>query len=889
MSKIRIYELAKELGVDNKVVIDKAKEIGIPGRISHSNSLDGDEADQIRRAMIRQAVGTPQKSEVVTKSVDKFTGETNTVVERRTGNVIRRRRKDTDGIEGSAAIAELLSSEVVEIPQLSIAQELDSNEEAPVLEEEVEQVEAAAEPELEEETIESPIEEEAIIAEAEVDSVVGVSVVGVVSTVGIVAPVAVEQVKKPIGPRILGRIELPQKRVLKVEAKKPTTTAASRAAPTLVVVDPEDDSEGKGRESGKKRSKKREFSRGDLLDYDGREARRGPRGKNLKKGGFNSDGGQQADVNPMKASKRVVKVHGSITVGELARQVSLKAGEVIAKLIELGIMATINQAVDYETATIIAEEFGFTVESTEFDETEILVDVAQDDTAKLLARAPIVTVMGHVDHGKTSLLDSIRNASVASREHGGITQHIGAYRVVLDDGRSVAFIDTPGHAAFTQMRSRGAKVTDIVILVVAADDGVMPQTVEAINHAKAAEVPIVVAINKIDKPGANIDKIKQQLVEHGLQPEDWGGDTMFLPVSALKGTGIKELLEGVLLLADMKELRANPDRRAKGTVIEARQDKGRGTVATVLVQNGTLRVGELFVAGHVNGRIRSMSNELGERLEEAGPSTPVEITGLAEVPEAGDDFIVVESEAKAREVSANRQEKRRVSQERALATGPISLEEFALRANNQQVAELNVILKADVNGSVEAVRMALENLTTAKVKVRVLHAAVGGITESDVQLATASKAIIVGFNVRAETRASGEAERFGVQIRFYRVIYELIDDVKLAMAGLLEPDKREKSLGRAEVRETFMVSKIGTIAGSYVVDGVIRRGAFIRLLRDNVVVHEGKMNSLRRFKDDAREVASGFECGIGIENFNDVKMGDIVEAFEIEEVAASID
>jgi translation initiation factor IF-2 len=877
MSKIRIYELAKELGVDNKVVIDKAKEIGIPGRISHSNSLDGDEADQIRRAMIRQAVGAPQKSEVVTKSVDKFTGETNTVVERRTGNVIRRRRKDNEGADGNAAVADTQNSETPDKQHLSIAQE-------PVAEEVVESEELLTE------QLETVVEEQLspTISQIEVEESQSVALEAEpVESSGAVEPV--DEVKKSIGPRILGRIELPQKRVVKPEVKKSVVTGPGRAAPVLVVVDPEDDAEGKGRESGKKRSKKREFSRGDLLDYDGREARRGPRAKNLKKGGINGDGSPQADINPMKASKRVVKVHGSITVGELARQVSLKAGEVIAKLIELGIMATINQAIDHETASIIAEEFGFTVESTEFDETEILVDVSEDDNSKLLPRAPVVTVMGHVDHGKTSLLDSIRNASVASREHGGITQHIGAYRVVLDDGRSVAFIDTPGHAAFTQMRSRGAKVTDIVILVVAADDGVMPQTVEAINHAKAAEVPIVVAINKIDKPGANIDKIKQQLVEHGLQPEDWGGDTMFLPVSALKATGIKELLEGVLLLADMKELRANPDRRAKGTVIESRQDKGRGTVATVLVQNGTLRVGDLFVAGHVNGRIRSMSNELGERLEQAGPSTPVEITGLAEVPEAGDDFIVVESEAKAREVSANRQEKRRVSQERALATGPISLEEFALRANNQQIAELNVILKADVNGSVEAVRMALENLTTAKVKVRVLHAAVGGVTESDVQLATASKAIIVGFNVRAETRASGEAERFGVQIRFYRVIYELIDDVKLAMAGLLEPDKREKSLGRAEVRETFTVSKIGTIAGSYVVDGVIRRGAFIRLLRDNVVVHEGKMNSLRRFKDDAREVASGFECGIGIENFNDVKMGDIVEAFEIEEVAASID
>jgi translation initiation factor IF-2 len=868
MSKIRIYELAKELGVDNKVVIDKAKEIGIPGRISHSNSLDGDEADQIRRAMIRQAVSTTPKVEVVTRTVDKVTGETNTVVEKRTGNVIRRRRKDEVGEPAPAA------EEVAGAPAVEHVVDI----EAPQAE-----LVAKDEPELSPDDLFKSSEE--IAAEE-----VAATVVEDEPQPPVVAqpeePVVADPKKPAVGPKILGRIELPQKRVIaKPETKR--QAGPGRATPVVVAIDTEEDEE-KGRDGAKKRSRKREFSRGDLLDYEGREVRRGPKAKGSKKGGA-ADGSQQSEINPTKASKRVVKVHESITVGELAKQISLKSGDIIAKLIELGIMATINQAIDRDTATIIAEEFGFSVESTEFDESEILLDVGADDPEKLKPRAPVVTVMGHVDHGKTSLLDSIRNASVAAREHGGITQHIGAYKVVLDDGRTIAFIDTPGHAAFTQMRARGAKVTDIVILVVAADDGVMPQTIEAINHAKAAEVPIIVAVNKIDKQGANPDRIKQQLVEHGLQPEDWGGDTMFALVSALKGTGIKELLEAVLLLAEVKELKANPDRRAVGAIIESRQEKGKGTVATVLVQTGTLKVGDLFVAGHVYGRIRSMTDENNKRLESAGPSVPVEITGLTEVPEAGDDFVVVETEAEAREVSANRQEKRRISQERALATGPISLEEFAARANNQQMAELNVILKADVHGSVEAVRNALENLTTSKVRVRVLHAAVGGVTESDVQLATASKAIIVGFGVRAEPRASSEAERFGVQIRFYRVIYELIDDVKLAMAGLLEPDKKEKSLGRAEVRETFTVSKIGTIAGSYVLDGIIRRGAFVRLLRDNVVVHEGKMNSLRRFKDDAREVASGFECGIGIENFNDVKAGDIVEAFEIEEVAASID
>jgi translation initiation factor IF-2 len=497
--------------------------------------------------------------------------------------------------------------------------------------------------------------------------------------------------------------------------------------------------------------------------------------------------------------------------------------------------------------------------------------------------------MGHVDHGKTSLLDSIRSASVAAREAGGITQHIGAYSVTLADGRKITFIDTPGHAAFTSMRARGAQVTDIVILVVAADDGVMPQTIEAINHAKAAGVPIVVAVNKVDKPDAQPDRVKQQLTEHGLQPEEWGGETMFFGVSALKKTGIAELLEGVLLQAEVKELKSNPKRRARGTIIEARQDRGRGTVATVLVQSGTLRLGDIFVSGPESGRIRSMLDFNGAAVEEAGPSMPVEITGLSGVPSAGDDLMVVESESDAREIAANRAAKKLAKEQRALATGPISLEEFAKRAQNVAAAELNVILKADVHGSVEAVEASLEKLSTDKVKVRVLHAAVGGVNESDIQLAIASKAIVIGFGVRGEPRALQDAENIGVQVRFYRIIYELIDDVKKAMAGLLAPIKQEARLGRVEVRETFMVPKIGAIAGSYVVEGVVKRGANVRLVRDSRVIHEGKMSSLRRFKDDVREVQAGYECGIGIENYNDVKVGDIFEVYEIKEIAATLE
>jgi translation initiation factor IF-2 len=598
--------------------------------------------------------------------------------------------------------------------------------------------------------------------------------------------------------------------------------------------------------------------------------------------------GLQAEHEKQKVAKRVIELGDSITVGELAKQMSLKSGEVIAKLLGLGVMATINQAIDKDTAQIVADELGYEVKHVEFNEQDILQDVVEEDVANLQPRAPVVTVMGHVDHGKTSLLDRIRSTSVAAKEAGGITQHIGAYRVITEDGRSITFIDTPGHAAFTAMRARGAQVTDIVILVVAADDGVMPQTREAINHAQAAKVPIIVAINKMDKADANPDKVKTQLAEFGLQPEDWGGDTMFMPVSALKGDGIKELLESLLVLADVKELKANPDRRAKGTIIESRTDRGRGVVATVLVQAGTLKMGDIFISGAEYGRIRTMTDYRGEKLTEAGPSMPVEITGLNGMPESGDDFMVVDSEADAREVSSNRQEMK-AQKERSLASGPISLEEFAKRAGTKAAEELNVILKTDVQGSEEAVKQSIEKLSGEKVKVRVLHSAVGGINESDVQLAVASRAIIVGFNVRGEPRALADAENLGIQIRFYRVIYELLDDVKNAMVGLLEPVREESSLGRAEVRDTFTIPKIGTIAGCYITNGLVRRNANARLLRDNRVIHEGKMSSLRRFKDDAREVQAGFECGIGLESFNDVKIGDVIEVYEFKEIAPTLD
>ena len=659
------------------------------------------------------------------------------------------------------------------------------------------------------------------------------------------------------------------------------------------MLDDDDDEEedGNRRSGGKKRSRKKEFTRGQLVDYDGRTGRRKNQ-KNAKNKGEQTEKEQTSTVEtqPLKASKRVVKMTSDvITVGELARQMSLKVAEVISKLISLGVMATINQSVDSDTAAIVADEFGYTLEFTGFDEDEILTAEEDNDESKLELRPPVVTVMGHVDHGKTSLLDFIRKTSVTAKEHGGITQHVGAYKVKMPEGRSVVFIDTPGHAAFTQMRARGAEVTDIVVIVVAADDGVMPQTIEAINHAKAANVSICVAINKMDKPEANPDHVKQQLAELGLQPEEWGGDVMMFPVSAKTGKGVQELLEGLLLLAEIKELKARATGRARGTIIEARQERGRGTVATLLVQSGLLKIGDVYVCGAEYGRVRSLVDDKQNKITKAGPSTPVELSGLSGVPMAGDDFVVVENEHQAKQVALNRKERRIAKEQLSLAGGPISLEEFARRATEEQALELNVIIKTDVHGTLEAIKDSVEKLSTAKVKVHVIHGGVGGVTESDVQLAVASKAIIVGFGVRADPRVVAEAESVSVEMRFYRVIYELLDDVKAAMAGLLSPVKKEVSLARAEVRNTFNVPKIGTIAGCYVVSGTVKRGALLRLLRDNTVIHEGKMLALRRFKDDVKEVATGYECGISFVGYNDIKVNDVIEVYEIEEIAATLE
>ncbi|PEY41284.1 translation initiation factor IF-2 [Bacillus cereus] len=609
--------------------------------------------------------------------------------------------------------------------------------------------------------------------------------------------------------------------------------------------------------------------------------------KKKKKGKGNEDkrqenfaGRQQTQVveTPDK-----ITFSGSLTVSELAKKLNKEPSELIKKLFMLGIMATINQDLDKDTIELIASDYGIEVEEevivseTEF---ETFID-EQDDEENLKERPAVVTIMGHVDHGKTTLLDSIRNSKVTAGEAGGITQHIGAYQVEVND-KKITFLDTPGHAAFTTMRARGAQVTDITILVVAADDGVMPQTVEAINHAKAAGVPIIVAVNKMDKPAANPDRVMQELTEYELVPEAWGGDTIFVPISAIQGEGIDNLLEMILLVSEVEEYKANPNRYATGTVIEAQLDKGKGTIATLLVQNGTLRVGDPIVVGTSFGRVRAMVSDIGRRVKVAGPSTPVEITGLNEVPQAGDRFMAFADEKKARQIGESRAQQALLAQRGEKSK--LSLEDLFQQIQEGEMKEINLIVKADVQGSVEAMAASLRKIDVEGVKVKIIHTGVGAITESDIILASASNAIVIGFNVRPDVNAKRTAELENVDIRLHRIIYKVIEEIEAAMQGMLDPEFEEKVIGQAEVRQTFKVTKVGTIAGCYVTDGKITRDSGVRIIRDGVVIYEGQLDTLKRFKDDVKEVAQNYECGITIEKYNDLKEGDIIEAYIMEEV-----
>ena len=615
---------------------------------------------------------------------------------------------------------------------------------------------------------------------------------------------------------------------------------------------------------------------GGMLEYYDLTTARGK--KNKRKNQKNDEERNKQKIFELKE----ITIPENITVKDLAQEMKKTTAEVIKKLFSLGIMATINNTIDFDTAYLVASEFGITAnKKEEVKEEDILFDETEDSPDELEPRPPVVVVMGHVDHGKTSLLDAIRSTNVIEGEAGGITQHIGAYKVNVN-GREITFLDTPGHEAFTSMRARGAQITDIAVLVVAADDGVMPQTIEAINHAKAANIPIIVAINKIDLPGADVEKIKQELMEYDLVPEEWGGDTIYVPISARKHINIENLLEMILLVADVKELKANPRKQAKGTVIEARLDKSKGPIASILVQRGTLDEGDTIVVGTSIGRIRAMKNDKGQKIKKAGPSTPVEVMGLTEVPEAGDTFYEVKDEKMAKHLVERR---KRQEREKTIAEqSKVTLSNLFERMESENLKELDIIVKADVQGTAQALKQSLEKLSNEEVRVRVIHSAVGAVSESDVQLAKAAKSVIIAFNVRPSLQAKDLAEKSGVEIKQYSVIYSAIEDVESAMKGMLAPIYEEKIIGNAQVRQTFKVSNVGTIAGAYVLDGKVERNAGVRVIRDNVVIHQGKLASLKRFKDDIKEVSKGFECGIQIEKYNDIKEGDIIEAYIMEEV-----
>ncbi|HTY22320.1 MAG TPA: translation initiation factor IF-2 [Desulfomonilaceae bacterium] len=703
--------------------------------------------------------------------------------------------------------------------------------------------------------------------------------------------------------QIIGRVELRKEPVKEPEAPEPER--APRVARPAVVESREHVPQvlplELTEEEELKRKKKKEKKGREIVEERVEEGRTGirrrkevllrdelyddrPRGGRLR-GKGKKPKVRKTEITTPKAIKRRIKLPEMITVASLAHRMSIKASEVIQHLLTLGATATVNEAIDFDTATIVASEFGFETETSERSEGEILQVDMQASHENLSPRSPVVTVMGHVDHGKTSLLDAIRSTHVTEQEAGGITQHIGAYKVKTDRGELV-FLDTPGHEAFTAMRARGAQVTDFVVLVVAADDGVMEQTKEAINHSRAANVPIIVAVNKIDKPEADKDRVIRDLSEYNLIPEAWGGDTLFCYVSAKTLEGIDELLDLILLQAEMMELKANPNKTAMGTIIEGRLDKGKGPVGTILVREGTLKLGDPFIAGIHYGKVRSMLDHEGRSVSEAGPATPVEVQGFSGVPDAGESFLVVEEERLARQVSVQRLEKQRVHE--AAAIGPVSLEDLMARMQEQETRELNLIIKADVQGSVEALKESLLGISAQEIKVKVIHSGVGGITESDVMLASASGAIIIGFNVRPSPKATQLAEQEKIDLRLYTVIYEVIEDVRKAMEGMLAPIEKEAILGRAEVRQIFHVPKIGTIAGCYVASGKIERSNQVRLIRDDVVVYQGKITSMKRFKDDIKEAVEGYECGIALENYKDVKTGDIVEAFTIEREAAKL-
>ncbi len=873
MAKLRVYELAKELEIPNTDLLERIDSLGMQIK-GHMSSLDEEQAQLLR---------------------DTVTGRAQQLIEEKRvrRGIIRRRRK----IVKAEPPAEEMETEV-------------AAETAPPVEEQAEEV-------VEAELPPPVVEGEAPEVEPEKPEKVEPDVE--VAKKKEPAKIVKEKEKKVKKPRRRGKKEAAAKIIKLPERGAEAVPEPKKAEPKIeesmeaveIVVEPvpappglEDEARkrpGKPKKKKGKRARVDESEEGpvrrglpsrrkEVVTGDDLYARRrGPgrmmKGRKAARARAVAKDAKQTEITIPKAAKRRVKLDETITVASLAKRMGVKAREVITQLMELGLMATVNQAIDFDTASLVATEFNYEAEKTGFEETAILKAVA-DKEEDLKTRHPVVTIMGHVDHGKTSLLDAVRQTKVTEGEAGGITQHIGAYNVKLDAGQ-VVFLDTPGHEAFTAMRARGARVTDLVVLVVAADDGVMQQTVEAINHAQAAEVPILVAINKIDKANADPDRVKRELAERGLNPEEWGGDTTMVEVSAKDKTGLDELLELILLQAELMELKANPDKKARGRVVEARLDRGKGPLATVLVQEGTLRAGDPFVCGTFYGRVRAMLDDRGLKVAEAPPSMPVEVHGISGVPQAGDELVVVNDEKQAKQVAAHRQLKSREAE--LFRATKVTLDNLFERIKEGATKELKIVLKADVQGSLEAITDSLNNLSTEEIKVNIIHSAAGAVTETDVMLASASDAIAIGFSVRASQNAQELADAEKVDLRFYDVIYQLVGEIKDAMEGMLDPIYKEHFMGRAEVLKTFHASRVGTVAGSMVNEGRVERGAKIRVLRDNVVINDSKIASLRRYKDEVKEVKAGQDCGIIIENFNDVKIGDILETYTIEEIKAVLE
>ena len=844
---MRVYELAKQLGMENRELIPELKRLGIPVA-SHSSALDDDSVRvAIEKLSSKARAGEASAGHEGKKAGRaKEHGATHALVHEEPPKPDKKRilikKKKEEGAE--EAVAPLAAAEAVFAPAAPQGAEVPS---VGAPEATAPEVVEAASPEL------APVEP--AVSQPPVAPVVE----------AVATKPAQVSVVTPTLPDAGAKKKSPAAEALESEAAAREKLKKAKKAPRT-------------REEDEAKFKNDATRWGDLRAIP--VQRREDRSKHIH---------HASPTEITKPRRKSVKLSAGVSVKEFAELIGQRPADVVRKLMEMGQMVTFNQSINLEAASLIAEEYGTKVEvSTEKAGEALLEEAAQSSgEEQAVPRPPVVTIMGHVDHGKTSLLDAIRQTKVAEGEAGGITQHIGAYMVGVRD-KQVTFLDTPGHEAFTAMRARGAKATDIVILVVAADDGVMPQTVEAIHHAKAAGVPLIVAVNKVDKPGANVDRVKNALTEHGLVPEAWGGDTIMVEVSAKQRTGLEQLLEMILLQAEVLELKADPTRMAKGLVIEAKLDRGRGPIATVLVQSGTLHVGDAFVVGNFSGRVRALITDTGRKATEAGPSVPVEVIGLPGVPSAGDVFTIVKDERVAREIAQERAMKQRAAE----LAGPakVSLDDLFAKIQEGNVKELPIVIKADVQGSAEALAAAVEKMPAGAVKLRVMHTGVGGITETDVLLAAASKAIVIGFNIRPEPKAASLAEREGVDVRLYSIIYDALNDIRAAMEGLLEPTLKERVLGRVEVRQMFTIPKAGLVAGCYVVDGVISRAsAGVRVIRDSVVVYEGKLGSLRRFKDDVREVQQGYECGVTVENFNDLKAGDIIEAFAIDKVAAKLE